>query len=60
VGTVIGVVAAVILGGGLATGAGFALTKGADPDSSAQVQEKLNAHVKYNPADHPGKIYGNR
>ncbi|MEV4150667.1 hypothetical protein AB0J40_43925 [Amycolatopsis sp. NPDC049691] len=59
-GTVIGVVAAVILGGGLATGAGFALTKGADPDSSAQVQEKLNAHVKYNPADHPGKIYGNR
>ncbi|MFJ7216228.1 hypothetical protein [Amycolatopsis sp. NPDC098790] len=59
-GTVIGVVAAVILGGGLATGAGFALTKSADPDSSAQVQEKLNAQVKYNPADHPGKIYGNR
>lgn len=59
-GTVIGVIAAVVIGGGLATGAGFALTKGADPDSSAQVQEKLNAQVKYNPADHPAKLYGNR
>ncbi|GAB3161658.1 hypothetical protein [Amycolatopsis sp. NPDC004378] len=59
-GTVIGVVAAVILGGGVATGAGFALIQGADPDSSAQVQEKLNAQVKYNPADHPNKIYGDR
>lgn len=59
-GTVIGVVAAVIIGGGLATGAGFALTKGADPDASAQVQDKLNAQVKYNPADHPNKIYGDR
>ena len=59
-GTIIGVVAAVIIGGGLATGAGFALTQGADPDSSAQVQEKLNTQVKYNPADHPNKLYGNR
>ncbi|MEV7037055.1 hypothetical protein [Amycolatopsis sp. NPDC051061] len=59
-GTVIGLVAAVIIGGGLATGAGFALTKGADPDNSAQVQEKLNAQVKYNPADYPNKLYGNR
>jgi hypothetical protein len=60
VGTIIGVIAAVIIGGGLATGAGFALTQGADPDSAAQVQEKLNANVKYNPADHPNKLYGNR
>ncbi|MEU0795373.1 hypothetical protein ABZ342_35370 [Amycolatopsis sp. NPDC005961] len=59
-GTIIGVVAAVIIGGGLATGAGFVLTTGGDPDSSAQVQEKLNAQVKYNPADHPTKLYGNR
>jgi hypothetical protein len=60
VGTVIGVVAAVIIGGGMATGAGFALIEGADPDTSAQVQQKLNAQVKYNPADHPAKLYGNR
>ncbi|SFW69779.1 hypothetical protein [Amycolatopsis australiensis] len=59
-GTVIGAVAAVIIGGALATGASFALTQGADPDTAAQVQEKLNAQVKYNPADHPNKIYGNR
>ena len=59
-GTVIGVVTAIILGGGAATGAGFALITGADPDSSAQVQEKLNAQVRYNPADHPNKLYGNR
>jgi len=60
VGTVIGVFAAVIIGGGLATGAGFALTESADPDTTTQVQEKLNAQVKYNPADHPAKLYGNR
>ena len=59
-GTVIGVVVAVILGGGLATGAGFALTQSEDPDTSAPVQQKLNAQVKYDPADHPNKIYGNR
>ncbi|RSM43607.1 hypothetical protein DMA12_18630 [Amycolatopsis balhimycina DSM 5908] len=59
-GTVIGVIAAIIIGGGTATGAGFALISSADPDSSAQVQEKLNAQVKYNPADHPNKIYGDR
>ena len=59
-GTVIGVIAAVLIGGGTATGAGFALIAGADPDSSAQVLEKLNAQVKYNPADHPNKLYGNR
>ncbi|MEV6831688.1 hypothetical protein [Amycolatopsis sp. NPDC051102] len=57
-GTVIGAVVAVIIGGGVATGAGFALIKGADPDTSAPVQEKLNAQVKYNPADHPLKLYG--
>ncbi|UOZ07218.1 MULTISPECIES: hypothetical protein [unclassified Amycolatopsis] len=59
-GTLIGVVAAVIIGGGLATGAGFALIQSADPDSTAQVQDQLNAQVKYNPADHPAKLYGNR
>jgi hypothetical protein len=60
VGTLIGVVAAVIIGGGLATGAGFVLTESQDPDASAQVQQQLNAQIKYNPADHPNKIYGNR
>ncbi|MEU5264588.1 hypothetical protein [Amycolatopsis sp. NPDC021455] len=59
-GTVIGVIAAIVIGGGAATGAGFALIKSADPDSSAQVQQQLNAQVKYNPADHPNKFYGNR
>ncbi|WP_328449974.1 MULTISPECIES: hypothetical protein [unclassified Amycolatopsis] len=59
-GTLIGVVAAVIIGGGLATGAGFALIQSADPDSAAQVQDQFNAQVKYNPADHPAKLYGNR
>lgn len=59
-GTVIGAVVAVIIGGGVATGAGFALIQGADPDTSAPVQEKLNAQVKYNPADHPLKLYGDR
>jgi hypothetical protein len=60
VGTIIGVVAAVIIGGGLATGAGFALIESSDPDSSAEVQHQLNAQVKYNPADNPAKLYGNR
>ena len=59
-GTVIGVIAAIVIGGGTATGAGFALLQSADPDSSAQAQEKLNAQVKYNPADNPNKIYGDR
>ncbi|MEV7092592.1 hypothetical protein AB0M80_07075 [Amycolatopsis sp. NPDC051045] len=59
-GTVIGAVVAVIIGGGVATGAGYALIKGADPDTSAPVQQKLNAQVKYNPADHPLKLYGDR
>ncbi|EOD64068.1 hypothetical protein [Amycolatopsis vancoresmycina] len=59
-GTLIGAVVAVIIGGGVATGAGFALIKGADPDTAAPVQEKLNAQVKYNPADHPLKLYGDR
>ena len=27
---------------------------------SAPLQQKLNAQVKYDPADHPNKIYGNR
>jgi hypothetical protein len=60
VGTVIGVIAAVVIGGGAATGAGFALVTSADPDASAQVQDQFNAQVKYNPADHPAKLYGNR
>jgi hypothetical protein len=60
VGTVIGVIAAIVIGGGAATGAGFALITSADPDSSTQVQQKLNAQIKYNPADHPNKIYGDR
>jgi hypothetical protein len=60
VGTLIGVVAAVIIGGGLATGAGYALIESGDPDTSAQVQDQFNAQVKYNPADHPAKLYGNR
>jgi hypothetical protein len=60
VGTVIGVIAAIVIGGGTATGAGFALINSADPDSSAQVQQKLNARTKFNPADHPNLIYGNR
>lgn len=57
-GTVIGAVVAVIIGGGVATGAGFALIQTADPDTSAPVQQQLNAQQKYNPADHPLKLYG--
>jgi hypothetical protein len=60
VGTIIGVIAAVIIGGGAATAGGLALIEGADPDASAQVQQKLNAHFKYNPADHPNTVYGKR
>lgn len=56
----IGVVAAVLIGGGVATGATYALIQSNDPDSAAQVQQKLHAPDKYNPGDHPNKIYGNR
>ncbi len=59
-GTVIGAIVAVIIGGGAATAGGFALIQGADPDTAASVQQKLNAQVKFNPADHPQKLYGDR
>lgn len=59
-GTVIGAIVAVIIGGGMATAGGFALTQTADPDTAAPVQQKLNAQVKFNPADHPLKLYGDR
>ena len=57
-GTVIGAIVAVIIGGGAATAGAFALITSADPDTAAPVQQKLNAQVKYNPADHPLKLYG--
>ena len=56
----IGVVAAIIVGGGLATGAGFALTETSDPDTSAQVQTKLHNSNRYNPMVNPDDIYGQR
>jgi hypothetical protein len=54
----VGVVAAIIIGGGVATGAGFVLTQTSDPDTSAQVQKKLQ--TKYNPMLHQDDIYGQR
>ena len=59
-GVLIGVVAAVILGGGLATGAGYALTETNNPDTTAQVQTKLHQAHKYDPLLDPNDIYGQR
>ncbi|WP_410661025.1 hypothetical protein [Amycolatopsis sp. lyj-112] len=58
-GTLIGTVAAVIIGLATAAGGSYALTSSADPDAAPQVQAKIKE--QFNPNTRPDHvIYGNR
>ena len=56
--TLVGAVAAILAGLGLAAGGSFALVSTSDPDTTTTVEARFQD--KYNPLDNLPTIYGNR
>jgi hypothetical protein len=56
--TLIGAIITVVAGLGLAAGGSLALVSASDPDTTPQVEAKINE--AFNPQSNPLTIYGNR